>query len=842
MILNTVPSMPTLSPLSSSCSAGAKRPYNSDEPTPIHLRQPQPQTQLKSQQQQQQQPPQQQNSGNGSQGPARSRQPPLTTFSPPRMANAPSGNNNNNNNNPNPPSSNPSSSFRNVSACNRCRLRKNRCDQQLPRCQSCEKARVHCVGYDPITKREIPRSYVYFLEARITYLENLLVENQVDFRGAEAFEGELAAAAEDVGVTGPRSATSGHSPINQDDNNSSSKPKGNIPAHVKDASSGREKKDGAHPRAKAIGDDLSDIHAGQKDDHNSERLNELVSNIGMVSVQGASDPRYQGSSSGISFARIVFAAVKSSIATGTSSERMIGRSAERLPPSGVDEACSMRDSLFGLYTRPTMKQAEFPDRELASRLVGLYFEHANPQIPILHRGEFMEMFNHVYSIDEEQRSSRELYILNIVFAIGAGIIFDTKTKSASSSPEAESHQGDDREDESEVKNEDNGKRKRQKLSSIQYQPEEYHASAIVHLERFLSWSPSTDRSDGLGGGLEELQAVLLLAGFALLRPVSPGLWYIVGVAVRLAVDLGLHYEDGTGIDSIGDGEGSNPARCPKDLRNDNCQDDDENSAKAKVDPQERGRREWVRDRRRRLWWCVYSFDRLVSTCVGRPFGISDQAITTEFPSLLDDAYITKEGFTTPPPGENQSYKHASYHYFRLRLLQSEIQQVLQHQQIRKARRSGKNRSNAFMHTKLSSPFLQGFDSFRSWRTDMHRRMEEWKDSAPSREETGVQFSIEFLELNYWQAVIMLYRQCLAVPAPLAREMSPAEDMSTPSLAGTEDCDDEDNIYVKVAEAGQKVLRLYRQLHRVRLVNYTFLATHHLFMAGLSSVSSCWESY
>jgi hypothetical protein len=49
------------------------------------------------------------------------------------------------------------SSFRNVSACNRCRLRKNRCDQRLPSCASCEKASVKCVGYDPITKREIPR-------------------------------------------------------------------------------------------------------------------------------------------------------------------------------------------------------------------------------------------------------------------------------------------------------------------------------------------------------------------------------------------------------------------------------------------------------------------------------------------------------------------------------------------------------------------------------------------------------------------------------------------------------------------------------------------------------------
>ncbi|KAL9032383.1 MAG: hypothetical protein Q9214_007993 [Letrouitia sp. 1 TL-2023] len=48
-----------------------------------------------------------------------------------------------------------------------------------------------------------------------------------------------------------------------------------------------------------------------------------------------------------------------------------------------------------------------------------------------------------------------------------------------------------------------------------------------------------------------------------------------------------------------------------------------------------------------------------------------------------------------------------------------------------------------------------------------------------------------------------------------------------------DAEDEDEIYLKVAEAGQRVLKLYRQLHRVHLVNYTYLATVHLFMAGMT---------
>jgi hypothetical protein len=92
----------------------------------------------------------------------------------------------------------------------------------------------------------------------------------------------------------------------------------------------------------------------------------------------------------------------------------------------------------------------------------------------------------------------------------------------------------------------------------------------------------------------------------------------VGVAVRLGVDLGLHYEDGVGIDGSGsedhivgksdfktEGNGTSTAAG--------------SASPTKVDAKERGRRQWVRDLRRRLWWCVYSLDRLVSTCVGRPF-------------------------------------------------------------------------------------------------------------------------------------------------------------------------------------------------------------------------------
>ncbi|EGE79996.1 purine utilization positive regulator [Blastomyces dermatitidis ATCC 18188] len=737
-----------------------------------------------------------------------------------------------------PPPSTSFSSFRSVSACNRCRLRKNRCDQNLPRCQSCKKARVHCVGYDPTTKREIPRSYVFFLESRLAYLEKLLVDNSIEFRPPQPYEGEseLEKVAKDRSVSFSHKsapepdATGVQPPV---DKNTTSQEKVTVARWDTSSKVKREREgedelvSGSASNPGREDNPEHDADNKRQSDEAKHRIDNLVSNIGMVSVQGASDPRYLGSTSGISFARVVFSAVRNSVSTN-STDRGTLKSGERQTGGSLganNGSSSMRDSIFGLQARPTTKKAPFPDQAVAERLVNLYFEHANPQIPILHRGEFMEVFQRLYSTDQGRRSSRDLYLLNVVCAIGAGIIFNTKS-------DVRVHE--DEPQQSHKRSPTSPSHKRQKLSFQNYQPEEYHASAVVDLETFLG---SSQHSDGFGG-LEELQAVLLLASFALLRPVAPGLWYIIGVAVRLAVDLGLHYEDGTGIDSISEQEET--ARKMKSNGVQGGKSGQDGKVRLKIGSRERGRREWVRDLRRRLWWCTYSFDRLVSTCVGRPFGITDQVITTEFPSLLDDRYITKAGFLQSP-ANTTSYKYVSQHYFKLRLLQSEIQQVLQHQQATMARKIGKNRNNSFMHTKLPSPFLANFDSFRSWRRDVHRRLSDWKDSAPMPQQIGVQFSVEFLEINYWQALIMLYRQSLVVPAPFASEHSLSDDVSSPSMTNIEDAEDEDDIYLNVAEAGQKVLRIYRHLHRVRLVNYTYLATHHLFMAGISFLYAIWHS-
>ncbi|KAJ5425639.1 hypothetical protein N7465_000709 [Penicillium sp. CMV-2018d] len=111
--------------------------------------------------------------------------PPLTSDQNPTPTPKPKPNNQKTTEPPAPP-------FRNVSACNRCRLRKHRCDQRLPRCESCEKAQVRCVGYDPLTKQEVPRSYVAFLESRVNYLNQVLIDHGIGFKPAIAYDEEEA--------------------------------------------------------------------------------------------------------------------------------------------------------------------------------------------------------------------------------------------------------------------------------------------------------------------------------------------------------------------------------------------------------------------------------------------------------------------------------------------------------------------------------------------------------------------------------------------------------------------------------------------------------------------------
>lgn len=391
------------------------------------------------------------------------------------------------------------------------------------------------------------------------------------------------------------------------------------------------------------------------------------------------------------------------------------------PPTAPPRA-SMPDASVTSTTIPSSRQRattiRFPERQVAEQLIDTYFQQANPQFPILHRPSFEPILDRVCTREESAFSdlkissdtdkqariqhSADLYFTNMCFAIASAMSSGTGNL-----------------------------------------PERYHATAMQHVDAlFSSISVSNNRLDGLKG-------VLLLALYSMMRPAAPGVWYVLGSALRLAVDLGLHQEN-----------------------------------------TERAERQWdpvALDERRRLFWCTYSIDRQVCVYLGRPFGISDDAVNTPFPEDVSDECITPQGVLPEETGKRSS-RTISILMFRIRKLQSEIQQILY--QV--------------------SELPRKFRTLDEWRDDVQDRLLQWYYSVPkTRNEAGSGYNLGFVDLNYQQTRLLLYGLSPAIPRP-----------SVDALA-------------IIADSGSRIIQAYSHLHREKSINYTWLACHNLFMAGMS---------
>ncbi|GME31940.1 hypothetical protein GTA08_BOTSDO07339 [Neofusicoccum parvum] len=109
--------------------------------------------------------------------------------------------------------------------------------------------------------------------------------------------------------------------------------------------------------------------------------------------------------------------------------------------------------------------------------------------------------------------------------------------------------------------------------------------------------------------VDAARTTLLVSFFLTEMNLKSAGWVWLGSAVRIAQDLGLHCE--TGPWPVVEGEV-----------------------------------------RRRVWWTIYSWDRLLSLEVGRPVLIDDEDCEVPWPSAVDDSYIQPHGISRPPPGHS----------------------------------------------------------------------------------------------------------------------------------------------------------------------------------------------
>ncbi|CCD26804.1 Ppr1p NDAI_0I02350 [Naumovozyma dairenensis CBS 421] len=588
-------------------------------------------------------------------------------------------------------------------ACKRCRLKKIKCDNNVPSCSRCAKLRVPCVAVDSATGEDVPRSYILFLEDRVSALMHKLVEvgvNPQDIRGkipaksddkpcnVESYKNLEKNESDDLLAKYLLGRAKALSPtLSIPDVHSSG-------SYETSYSTKKRKTDTVEVKlpnldaAVADGTDPADL----------DETNRAV--LGLASIKGTSSSNsFVGDSSGMTFAKLVFTAVNFK---------------PDLISEENDEGIRMREFKSKQYIEATTTSdfdpVELPPRNLAEKYIAKYFTNVNSQLPLFHREFFLKKYfepiygrwnpaislgsdytkinsdfelpSHAYipkdetddaysqygnkpwydvlSIERKKDETKKIivpkryhlpyYFLNMVFSIGLGmqvLIASVKTV-------------------------------------VTYKRRAYYYSPSVFI--------TTDR-------LEALTGTVLTVEYALMRPNVPGVWYAMGTVLRLTVDLGLHTE----------------------------------KTNHNLDP-------YIIDLRRRMFWTVYSLDRQICSYFGRPFGIPEENISTRLPSLLDDAYIVPNNHAVTDYSNvinsEPTTKVVAHSMIEVRKIQADIVRILY------APHAELPREN---------------EDFDNWRASIDERLEQWYARIPnSPEKANCEFNLFFYDLNYHYSKIILY--------------------------------------------------------------------------------------
>ncbi|SCU94055.1 LAFA_0F19592g1_1 [Lachancea sp. 'fantastica'] len=574
---------------------------------------------------------------------------------------------------------------RSIAACKRCRMKKIKCDQRFPTCTKCATSKAPCVSVDPATGRDVPRSYVVFLEDRLEAMMQKLTDSGID---PNKVQGNIPATDQDnacdLGIYEERLRTD-HK-IRHDNamagyiiNNGTSMKKGVIrtakPEVVFTGDFSESSEHTACEPVSELSESAKSIQGLGSMKHSQQRSTE--------SALGAASNSYLGDSSGIPFAKLIFTAIN-------------------FMPDAVEKASKEAEDVQVADEDNSVLNISFlPTKEKAQTLISQYFTCCNAQLPILHREYFLKrFFEPVYGPwDTNVSLNSDTTMINENFKLPPGKNIIGSPSELWYEPSLSQPGGEDREIPGKF---------RIPLFFLNIVMAIGDSGKILTADERES-AAFKDRASGLIDALfksddqmEALAGTLLIAQYSTMRPNVPGVWYTMGSALRLAVDLGLHAE----------------------------------KLNQNYDP-------FTRDMRRRLFWCTYSLDRQICAFFGRPFGIPDENITSAFPSTLDDALITTAMDDIDDYSEAKSamasYKCVALAFFKIRKLQAEMVQVL------------------YTQRKLPG----GVENLAMWREKMNGSLDEWfqKQVPKTSRKMNCDFRSDLFQLELFHSKVLLYGLC-----------------------------------------------------------------------------------
>ncbi|KAK0345988.1 hypothetical protein LTR91_005642 [Friedmanniomyces endolithicus] len=320
----------------------------------------------------------------------------------------------------------------------------------------------------------------------------------------------------------------------------------------------------AEARNKSLADELSRARANPDavpssltGDQNPLRAHaktpDAVGEISYLAINAAGERQpYLGSTSGVLFAELICSSVR------------LGLHTDLTPTTSLPGGSGPRGTVPTAQLLAVVRRADdLPSQALAQEMLSAYLNHENIIYPFIYPHFLSNTLKQVYEEEDyyvSRASPSEVFILNMVFAIASGHVAKL--------PSAESHQ----------------------------------ARAFAEMSQVLSH-----------GSIESLQCLLLICIWrttSSIRDNSASMWHTVGIAVRTALELGLHRES------------SYPIKQEPEL---------DEAQLVQYRHQELGRR---------CFWCVVAFDIVTSSILGRPLGIRDDDIDTALPLLESDGLLT----------------------------------------------------------------------------------------------------------------------------------------------------------------------------------------------------------
>lgn len=381
---------------------------------------------------------------------------------------------------------------------------------------------------------------------------------------------------------------------------------------------------------------------------------EAMMRAATVNMSDAKESKYLGPSSGIHMTRLVMQLAKQFTDAKSIKDIVPEQRARQIKELYQAEQAKPTSKVYPLISN--VAAVELPNRTLTDLLVQLYKLKVQPMYPALHEPSLDRDLETVYK-QPRNATPYQNFVCRMVLAISLQKM-DTQYAGLADS---------------------------------------YYLAALQYLE------PVMRPMD-----LKTLQCFALMAEYSLLTPTRTAIYYVVGIAVRLAQALGYHEEK-----TITRGR-----------------------ADGKADILEI-------DMRRRLFWCIWVMECGLAHSLGRPaiLATSHEHIDVGWFEMCDDAYIKPEGIDQAAPRAPTLKKWIAIHFFKMRILQLEIRRKL-------------------YQRKRPEPK----DDHDPWFKYMDAKLCAWRDAAPNNDE-GIGLDKVWFIGRYNTMVVFLYRPSPQVPRP-----------------------------------------------------------------------------